>query len=166
MNTFIPYFLNILWENPKIIAQILINSELLDIKNCLSSFFMNNFFENVLSEYYIEDNLIIVLTLMLKNEINNLKNTRDFDNFLNFNSASRFLLSELRKKNDVKNFFKDILYDTIEILESKYSETIINIEINEIQNEITQKIQNQEVNNSNIYDKLNANNKNKIFKYN
>ena len=104
---------------------------------------MNNFFENVLSEYYIEDNLIIVLTLMLKNEINNLKNTRDFDNFLNFNSASRFLLSELRKKNDVKNFFKDILYDTIEILESKYSETIINIEINEIQNEITQKIQNK-----------------------
>ena len=98
LNTFIPYFLNILWENPKIIAQILINSELLDIKNCLSSFFMNNFFENVLSEYYIEDNLIIVLTLMLKNEINNLKNTRDFDNFLNFNSASRFLLSELRKK--------------------------------------------------------------------
>ena len=127
---------------------------------------MNNFFENVLSEYYIEDNLIIVLTLMLKNEINNLKNTRDFDNFLNFNSASRFLLSELRKKNDVKNFFKDILYDTIETLESKYSETIINIEINEIQNEITQKIQNQEVNNSNIYDKLNANNKNKIFRYN
>ena len=104
---------------------------------------MNNFFENVLSEYYIEDNLIIVLTLMLKNEINNLKNTRDFDNFLNFNSASRFLLSELRKKNDVKNFFKDILYDTIETLESKYSETIINIEINEIQNGITQKIQNQ-----------------------
>ena len=99
---------------------------------------MNNFYENVLSESSLEDNLIILLALMMKNEINNLKSSKDYDNFLGNSSATKYLLSELRKKNDVKNFFKNILYDSIKRLESMHSEEIINIEVSEIQKEINE----------------------------
>ena len=165
LNTFIHYFLNILWENPKIVVQILINSDILDIKNNLASFFMNNFYENILSESNIEDNIILILTLMLKNEVNNLNSSSDYDNFLGSNSAVKFLLNELRKKNDVKNFFKNILSEIIKSLESIHSDEIINIEVNEIQKEINSKIKNTN-NLNNNFNGLNKEKKNDIFRYN
>ena len=83
-----------------------------------------------------------VLTLILKNEINNLQNSDDYDNFLNDNSVCKYLLSELRKKNDIKSFFKSIIYDVVENLEIKYSETKINFDIDKLKEEINAKIEN------------------------
>ena len=81
-----------------------------------------------------------VLTLILKNEINNLNNSNDYDNFLNDNSPCKYLLSELRKKNDIKSFFKSIIYDAVENLETKHSETKLNFDIDKLKEEINAKI--------------------------
>ena len=120
------------------VSKLLINSDINDIKSNLAEFFANNFYENILSSYYIEDNLMLVLTLLLKNEINNLKNNND--DFLNSNSPSKYLLSELRKRNDIKSFFNSVIYDIIESLELKNSETKINFDIFQMQKEIQSKI--------------------------
>ena len=130
-----------LWKNPKIVSEILINSDVTDIKSNLAEFFVNNFYENILSSYYIEDNLLYVLTLLLKNEINNLNDCNDYDSFLNDKSVCKYLLSELRKKNDIKSFFKSIIYDVIEDLETKNSETIINFDLDKLKKDINLKIE-------------------------
>ena len=141
LNIFLPTFLKFLWESPTVVAKLLINSDISDVKNNLASFFVNNFYENILSSYYIEDNLIYVLTLLLKNEINNLENYNNVDNFLNDNSPCKYLLNELRKKNDVKTFFKSVIYDVVENLELKHSETIINFDIGQIQKDMQLKLE-------------------------
>ena len=84
-----------------------------------------------------------VLTLLLKNEINNLKSPNNYDDFLNDNSPCKYLLSELRKKNDIKNFFKSIIYEVVENLELKNSETKINFDLVQIKKELEYKIENQ-----------------------
>ena len=72
----------------------------------------------------------------MKKEINSLENSQSELNFLRIYSPLRFLLKELRKRNDVKNFFKTILIDIEENLESKNADTYIIFEINEIINEV------------------------------
>jgi hypothetical protein len=84
-----------------------------------------------------------VLTLLLKNEIDNLKNPNNCDDFLNDNSPCKYLLSELRKKNDIKNFFKSIIYEVVENLELKNSETKLNFDLVQIKKELEYKIENQ-----------------------
>ena len=82
-----------------------------------------------------------VLTLLLKNEINNLHSSNDYGHFLNDNSVCKYLLSELRKKKDIKSFFKSIIYDAVENLETKHSETKINFDIDKLKVEINSKIE-------------------------
>ena len=96
LNIYLPTFLKNLWENPIFVSKLLINSDISDVKNILAPFIMNNFYENILSSNYIEDNLMYVLTLLLKDEINNLKSINDCENFLNNNSHCKYLLSELK----------------------------------------------------------------------
>ena len=73
LNTYIPNLMNYLWEKPHIVSTLIMNSDKKDIKNNLAPLFMNNFYENILSSNYMEDNLMYLLTLLLKNEINDLK---------------------------------------------------------------------------------------------
>ena len=56
-----------LWENPKIVAYLLINSKKEDIKTNIAPLIVNNFYENILSSSYIEDQLLYVIGLVLKN---------------------------------------------------------------------------------------------------
>ena len=144
LNIFLPNFLKTIWKDPIVVSKLLINSDISDVKNNLASFFVNNFYENILSSYYIEDNLIYVLTLVLKYEINNLKNSNIPENFLNDNSPCKYLLSELRKKNDIKSFFKSVIYEVVENLELKNSETPINFDVNQIQKEMQLKLEKKE----------------------
>ena len=118
-------------ENPLFVSKLLINSDISDVKNILAPFFMNNFYENILSSNYIEDNLMYVLTLLLKDEINNLKSINDCENFLNNNSCCKYLLNELKGRNDAQEFFKSIVYDAVENLEIKYFGTKIDFNINQ-----------------------------------
>ena len=57
-----------LWENPKIVAHILMKSNPKEIEYSLSPLFSNNFYENILSQKFVQNNLLYIITLLLKNE--------------------------------------------------------------------------------------------------
>ena len=137
LNNYIPNLLIYLWEDPKFMAKLLSNSDDKDIKNYLASFVVNNFYENILSSNYIEDNLIYVLTLMLKEEIDNLKNINEIDNFLNDSSHCGYLLYELRRKNDIQYFFKNVILNAINYLEDVSTQKF-NLNIKDITDNINQ----------------------------
>ena len=113
---YIPKMLTYLWENPKIIAKLLLNSNNSDIQTYLAPLICNNFYENILSSNFIEEPLIYVIYILLEDEINKLKDVNDCEKFLN-NTPCGYLLDELFYKKEVKEFFKIIFKDIIEILE-------------------------------------------------
>ena len=82
ISSYIPKLFEYLWENPKLVSEVIMNCDINDIKETLSYLFMNNFYENILSNNNIENNLMYVLTLLIKDEINNLNNISDCDKFM------------------------------------------------------------------------------------
>ena len=113
---FIPKILTYLWEQPSLIAKILMNAQKIDIQKYLAPLICNNFYENILSSNYIEDQLIYIIYLLLENEINKISTIKEFKYFLN-DSPGGYLLNELIDKKDIKAFFKIILKDIIETME-------------------------------------------------
>ena len=95
---------------------------------------MNNFYENILSSSFIEDNLMYVITMILTDEIQNIESPRDFDKFLDDTSCGYFL-KELNFKMDVKNFYKIIMENLVESLENMSSSKIINFNVRKIQDD-------------------------------
>ena len=155
LNNYLPNLLTYLWEHPKIIATLLSNSNIKDIEDNLASFIVNNFYENILSSNYIEDNLMYVLALILKEEINKLKYINEPELFLDGNSPCGYLLYELRRKNDIQYFFKTVILNVVDDLEVISSKTF-NLNIQKIVNTIK--------NNNNVDNKENKLNKSKITK--
>ena len=131
LNTYFPKLMNYLWEKPKIVTTIIKNTEIQDLREYLAPFFANNFYENILSSYYIEDNLMYVLTMLLEDEINNLTNINQDENFLN-NTPCGCLLEELKRKNDIQEFFKTIILNAVEDLEVNYSSYRFNFNISSL----------------------------------
>ena len=82
LNTYIPFLMKGLWENPKLIALIIEHTDINVLKENLAPFFVHNFYENILSNDCIEDNLIYVLTLLMQSEIKNLNDINQKDKFL------------------------------------------------------------------------------------
>ena len=113
LNTYIPKLLNYLWEDPKLVAKLLVCSDLNDTEKYIAPFICNNFYENILSSNYIEDPLMYVIYLLIYKEINNIKQINDLEEFLK-NSPCSFLLGQLIEKKDVKDFFKIILQNIME----------------------------------------------------
>ena len=95
---------------------------------------MNNFYENILSSSFIEDNLMYVITMILTDEIQNIESPKDFDKFLDDTSCGYFL-KELNFKMDVKNFYKIIMENLVESLENMSSSKIINFNVKKIQDD-------------------------------
>ena len=151
---FFPSFIFGLWERPKTMALLLQNAEINDIKEYLAPLIMNNFYENILSSNFIEENLIYVLTLLLSEEINSLLYVEQNINFLD-GTCCGYLLEELRKKKDVQAFFKNIIIDSIENLETNYSNLKFNFEIDSLNTEFTEETKNNSskktINIDNIY---------------
>ena len=56
--TYVPLFMTYLWENPRMVANLIINSKKEDIKNNIAPLVVNCFYENILSSSYIEDQLL------------------------------------------------------------------------------------------------------------
>ena len=131
LNTYIPNLLKYLWEQPKIVVRILESANINVVKNHLAPLFANNFYENILSSYYIEDNLMYVLTLLIKSEISKLNNINQTNNFLN-NTPCGYLLGELRRKSDIQAYFKTIVTNAIENLETNNSNYKINFKPDDI----------------------------------
>ena len=64
-----------LWKNPNSISTILLNSDKDDIKKNLAPFIVNHLYENISSlNHHNEEQLIYIIFLILKEEINSLKN--------------------------------------------------------------------------------------------
>ena len=135
LNLYIPKFLSYLWENPPLIAKLLIHSDVNDVRKFLAPLFCNNFYENILSPNHIEDQLLYVIYLLLEDEIDKLNDINNTSKFLN-DTACGYLLNELMDKKDVKAFFKIILKEAIEIMELSHSDTNLVFEANRIEKEI------------------------------
>ena len=134
LNIYIPKLLNYIWDNPKLVANLLLNADKEDTKKYLAPLICNNFYENILSSNYIEDPLLYVIYILLDNEINNIKDIQNLDSFLNETPCS-YLLAQLIEKKDVKDFFKIILENILEDLGSNK----FNFDIGQINDNIPKK---------------------------
>ena len=129
---FVPKLMTFLWEDPKLLSKLLLNSDINDVKKYLAPFIVNDFYLNILSSNLIENNLMYVLTLILKKEIENLEKKEDYINFLE-DSVGGYLLEQLNSKGDIKYFFKTTIYSVMEKLELGTVFREINFNIKEIQ---------------------------------
>ena len=123
---YIKYIYEYLWKNPYLVSEILSNADINDIKKCLAHFFTVNLYENILSNRNKEDQLLIIIALQLKKEIeqsfvNNSNNDINnlYKTFLNQTPVS-FIFDELFYKKEILYFFKPIIIDLIKELESVY----------------------------------------------
>ena len=138
LNNYIPPFLTYLWENPKFIAEILLNSEIQDVKEYLAPFISNNFYENILSSNYTEDHLMYIICILLKDEINKIKTYSDFSKFL-CSTVCGTMMGQLGKKNDIQEYFKIILEEVIEQIEMKCSNKKMIFILKEIEEQLKEK---------------------------
>ena len=118
-----------LWESPKSISTILLNADKNDIKKNMANFIVNNLYDNISSLHQKDEQLIYIVTLLLKEEINSL--TSKSNCFLTETCAG-IILKEFRKRKEVKFFFKKIILKIIEQFENNYSSVNIAFETNSI----------------------------------
>ena len=83
LNIYLPKLMEYMWELPEVVASVIKKADITELKKNVAPYFVNNFYENILSAYYIEDNLMYVLTLLLQDEINNLSSINQENIFLN-----------------------------------------------------------------------------------
>ena len=67
---YFPNFLFYLWEKPDIMAFLIQKAEISDVKNYLAPLVVNNFYENILSSNFIQENLIYILIYNIQNIFN------------------------------------------------------------------------------------------------
>ena len=119
---YVPKLLNYLWDNPTLMAKLLLITNTTDIKQYLAPLICDNFFEDILSPNYIEDKLVLIIYFLLEDEINNLKSINDSKIFLN-NTPCSLVLNQFIEKKDIKEFFRIVLKDNIENFEASSSDT-------------------------------------------
>ena len=142
LNVYLSNLFELLWENPKLISIILLNSPIEDVQSNLADFFTNNFYENILSSKCIENNLLYLITLLLKDEVNKLLNKDSIKEFLDSTHCG-FILEKLKEKKEIKFFFKKIIFDVLEKIKELDSITEFNLDPKKIKENI---IKNKEVN--------------------
>ena len=135
LNIFINSLMQQLWEQPKLVYLILSNANIKDMKNNLAYLFCNNFYENIFNPNFLEDNLLFVISLLLKKEINDLNTIKDVNQFL-MESTCGFLLEQLKERKDIQIYFKKILNDLIEKTETVFSSKRIDFDVAKIEEEI------------------------------
>ena len=138
LNLYIPKFLLYLWENPSLIAKILIHSNMNEVKKYLAPLICNNFYENILSPNHIEDQLLYIIYLLLEQEIDKLNNISEANKFLN-DTPCGYILNELIHKKDIQAFFKIILKEAIEMMELSHSDTYLIFEANRLEKNILER---------------------------
>ena len=164
LNTFVKNLISYLWDDPKLLADLLLSSDEADIQNYLAPLICNNFYENILSSNYIEDPLMYIIYLLLDKEIKTIENIKEPNSFLNKSKCS-YLLSQLIEKKDVKDFFKIILQNIMQDIGSNK----FNFNINQIDEKINNKkkelMRKKENKNKNLKKAINPKSNNSIFSY-
>ena len=138
LSNYVPNLLKYLWEEPKMVKDLLLHMDIKDIKKNIAPFLVNNFYENILSFNYLQENFMFVLSLLLKEEISSLKSP---DNLLIFlqDTPCGCLLDQLIHKIDIKSYFNKILKDIIENIENKFSERKMFFSTEKIEEQIIEK---------------------------
>ena len=83
----------------------------------------------------MDNNLLFIITMMLKDEIDKLQNVNQIDSFLE-NTKCGYLLEELRKMADIQSYFKKIIFKTVEEMERRCSFREINFNVFQILNQL------------------------------
>ena len=135
LNNYIPKLLTYLWEDPKLMSVFLMNADINDIKKTIAHFITNNFYENILSFNYLQENFMYVLSILCKKEISELNSENDLQIFLE-NTPCGCLLEQLINKIDIKSYFNNLLKDIMENIELKCSDKKIIFSIEEIEKHI------------------------------
>jgi len=135
LNIYIPEFLTLLWEQPKVVSLLLLNSDNKNVKEVIAPLFCNNFYQNILSPYTVEENLLYIISLLLIDEIGKLNTIDQVTNFLN-QTPCGYLLNELRNNSDVLTFSKTVITKVLEKIEVTCSEKKLNLNILNLINEI------------------------------
>ena len=118
INIYVPEFMHQLWKKPESLATILLKADKTDIKKNLAHFITHNLYDNISSLNHKDEQLIYIVTLLLKEEIKSLKY---INNSFFTDKRCGMILEELNKKKEVKSFFKIIILDIIKKLENTYS---------------------------------------------
>ena len=135
-------FLVLLWDNPKLVAKLLMNVKPKNILDSLFPLFANNFYENILSQKFIQNNLLYVITLLLKHEIKTDCDLEYPNKFLSIKSPCGYLLYELRNKRDFQIYLKEIIQEGIELLDEYPFNICLNID--EIESNINRQYENND----------------------
>ena len=107
-------FFKILRSYPDLLYKIISKAELKDFNNSSFIYFItNNFFNNILSSRTYSEELLLLLTHLLYEEISSLKDISEFSNLFE-NSIVFALLKGFKYKRDVQKFFELVLSDIIE----------------------------------------------------
>ena len=123
LNTYIISLFDFLWKQPKFVSNILSCANNKDVKEFLAHFFANNLYENILSKNNKEEQLLYIITSLLKKEINNIdiNNLYKSDSIFLNETPCGHILKELSYKKDIQSYFRIIIIDLIEKLELSYS---------------------------------------------
>ena len=95
-------------------------------RTSIISRFVNNMYEDILSSKNKEEQLLYIITSLLKKEINNLDidckniNTNNIENIFLNNTPCGFIFQELSYKKDIQAFFKIIIIELVEKLELSF----------------------------------------------
>ena len=130
-----------LWESPKSVATILLNANKSEINKYLAPFIVHNLYNNISSLSHKDDQLIYIMTLLLKEEIQSITDINIASNYL---IKSAMIFDEFSKKIEVKSFFKIITLDLVQKLENTYSDLNIIFnpyEINELYEDLLKDIE-------------------------
>ena len=84
---YISTFFKILWNYPEAIFFILKNTEKEIIEKNMAKFLMNNFFNNYMSDSKLENNLLYIIAMMIKEEINSFTELPPINVFLEKSKA-------------------------------------------------------------------------------
>ena len=114
LSMYIPSLFDYLWKSPESISTLLLHAEKRDIKNILGNFFMNNFYYNISSLNSKDDQLIYIITLLLKEEINSLKDENEFSN----NSRCSIIFESFFDKKEIRLYLKKILFDVVKRMDT------------------------------------------------
>ena len=127
-----------LWSYPKSLATIFSVTNIQD-SHILAPFITNNLYENYFaSNGKKEEQLLYIISLLLKKEINNFQSKEpNLFEFLVESPVSK-IFKELIYKKDIIKFFNMILIDIIKEIETINSQDKITFDLNEI-NDIIQK---------------------------
>ena len=135
---YITTFLGALWEYPELIYEIIKNSEPNIVKKDISSFIINNFYTDYLSGNFLENNLLYVIALLLKNEFEKNENNEKtvFIEKLFENSNVGIILDSFGQIPDVQHFFKNLISKSVETLERRNTMDDVYIDSEELSSKL------------------------------